>query len=136
MATLHSMMKTFDDVYIIMDALDESNDRLELLECIEKIADWKDVPLHILATSRRESDIEDSLQPLCSVESSISIQTAIVNQDIRQYVHDRLRADRRFRRWQSQTQIQQEIANHLARKAGGMYGHTLANLSLSVVAVG
>jgi hypothetical protein len=51
------MVQEFDEAYIILDALDECKDGMELLENVDEIAGWNLKKLHILATSRREKDI-------------------------------------------------------------------------------
>jgi len=44
-------------------------------------------------TSRREKDIEELLNPLVNDQEKISIQSTLVNGDIRAYVHGRLTED-------------------------------------------
>jgi len=118
--TLHSIITASNEVFIILDALDECTERPELLSDIEEIMKWQDIRLHVLVTSRREVDIEESLEPLCDEETSICIQSALVDADIRTYVHDRLSEDRSFKRWRNQPKVQQEIETELMEKAKGM----------------
>ena len=94
------MMISLGDIYIILDALDECEDRHELLTNLEQIVSWEDVSLHMLVTSRREIDIDEALTPLSSSRNRIRIQSTLVNTDIRTYVHDRLQVDRKLKRWQ------------------------------------
>lgn len=124
LATFNSMMTTFDEVFVIIDALDECEERPEVLSDIEEVMKWKNIHLHTLVTSRREVDIEESLKPLCDDGTSICIQRASVDADIRTYVHDRLLEDRRFKRWRNHTKFQQEIEDTLMEKANGMYVQT------------
>ncbi|KAM0802159.1 ankyrin repeat-containing domain protein, partial [Usnea florida] len=79
------------------------------------------VGLHLLATSRRETDIEDSLNLLIDERNRISIQSALVNADIRTYTHDRLQNDRKLRRWLKHPEVQLEIEDMLVEKAAGMF---------------
>ncbi len=65
----------------ILDALDECKERQELLTDIDEIAGWKNRKLHMLATSRRENDIEESLEPLVNDQEKICIQSALVNDE-------------------------------------------------------
>ena len=117
---LHQIMTFLGDTYITLDALDECTDRDELLTDLERIVSWGDVNLHVLVTSRREKEIEEALTPLSDEQSRISIQSAVVNADIRTYIHDRLRIDRKLQRWQKHPKVQLEIENTLAWKADGM----------------
>lgn len=118
--TLHRMMKGLADTYIVVDALDECLKRHELLASMEEFASWKDANLHILITSRREEDIEGWMESIMTDQERIHIQSRLVDNDIRAYVHDRLRTDRSLRRWQQQPKIQQEIEDTLMEKADGM----------------
>ena len=117
---LHQIMTFLGDTYIILDALDECTDRDELLTDLERIVSWGDVNLHVLVTSRREKEIEEALTPLSDEKGRIGIQSAIVNVDIRTYVHDRLRIDRKLQRWQKHPKVQLEIEGTLTEKADGM----------------
>ena len=102
-------------LYIIVDALDECSERETLLSLIEEIVDWKLNTLHILATSRKERDIDDCLSSLVSNE--INIQSTLVDADIRIHVHDKLRNDRKLKKWQASAQAEIEAA-----LVGGAHG--------------
>ena len=118
--TLHQMMKSLGDIYVVIDALDECTERNQLLKALEKMASWEDVSLHMLATSRRETDIEEALNLFSDESNRISIQSALVNADIRTYTHDRLLNDRELRRWLKHPKVQLEIEDTLVEKAAGM----------------
>lgn len=55
------MIQEYDHFYIVIDSLDECGDRLELLAWIRSMASWKSNWLHLLLTSRLETDIMDNL---------------------------------------------------------------------------
>ena len=118
--TLRRMMESFGDIYVVIDALDECTEREQLLAGLEEMASWEDVSLHLLATSRRETDIEESLNLLIDERNRISIQSAFVNADIRTYTYDRLQNDRKLRRWLKHPEVQLEIEDTLVKKAAGM----------------
>ena len=118
LSAMYGMMATFAETYIILDALDECENRSELLTDLEKIRTWNDVKCHILVTSRRENDIEDRLISSISEEQAVCIQSALIDADIRRYIRERLQTDRRLKRWQKQ---RSEIENALMKKANGMY---------------
>ena len=118
--TLRRMMESLGDIYVVIDALDECTEREQLLTDLEEMASWKDVGLHMLATSRRETDIEESLNLLSDERNRISIQSALINADIRTYTYDRLQNDRKLRRWLKHPEVQLEIENTLVEKAAGM----------------
>ncbi len=120
LSTLRQMVTSLGDIYIILDALDECVERDELLEYLKQILSWEDVNVHVLATSRREPEIEDALTPLTNTQTRINIQSNLVNADIRTYVHDRLQVDRKLKRWQKNPKVQREIEDTLMKKAHGM----------------
>lgn len=119
-ATLYQTMVSFNETFIILDALDECLERQELLEDIEEFNSWTDANLHLLSTSRREKDIEERIEPLARDRGKISMDSVRINDDIRAYVHERLRADPELKRWRKQPKVQQEIENTLMDKADGM----------------
>lgn len=117
---LHQTMASFEESFIILDALDECTDRSELLTGIDNIMGWEDIDLRLLVTSRREQDIEESLVPLSGDQASVCIDSAVVSADIRVYVHYRLRADPKLKRWQKDLEVSQEIKDTIVDKADGM----------------
>jgi hypothetical protein len=116
MVALEHILGCFHHTYIILDALDECVERTELLETITKIMDWKLDACHILATSRRERDIEDCLQSLVSCQ--INIQSELVAGDIQIYIQDRLQNDSKLKKWPAK--VQEEIEVTLMAGADGM----------------
>jgi NACHT domain len=120
LATLQQMICGFDEIFIILDALDECAERKELLETIGNITKQGIGKLHILATSRREKEIEESLNYLVDNPVKFCIQTALVNGDIQAYIQTRLRSDQNLKRWKNKPEVQQEIMAKLMDKADGM----------------
>jgi hypothetical protein len=96
-STHRHMLEDFQQTFILLDALDECKEREELLEVVENIVSWKHKTLHILATSRREAEIEESLKTF--VTCQICIQSALVNADIHIHIRDRLQNDQKLRKW-------------------------------------
>ena len=114
--TLQHMVEDFQQTFIIVDALDECKEREDLLQLIENIVNWKLEKLHILATSRRERDIEEALEPL--ITGQICIQSALVNADIHIHLCERLRNDPKLRKWPAN--VQMEMEKTLMEGAHGM----------------
>jgi hypothetical protein len=115
--TLQHVLGDFHQAFIILDALDECKEREELLKLIENVVNWKLEKLHILATSRRERDIEETLEPL--VTGQVCIQSALANADIHIHLRERLQNDPKLRKWPTNVQI--EIEKTLMDGAHGMY---------------
>jgi len=120
-ATLGWIFKELDQVFIIIDAIDEcpekNEEREELLEIIKSMHDWSLDNLHMLATSRRELDIEAVLNPLLSAPP-ISIQSAHIDADIRLHVQGELDAISKRKKWPKD--LTTEIEETFVSSANGM----------------
>ncbi|KAL6229077.1 nucleoside phosphorylase domain-containing protein [Aspergillus navahoensis] len=119
-AAFMQMVKYVEHIQIVMDALDECKTRRDLLLWLEHLAHSGHSGLQLLATSRKEEDIASELNQWIHPGNIISIQQELVNDDIRLYVHRRLRSDHGFERWLSVPSVQDEIETELMRKADGM----------------
>lgn len=120
---LQEIILRYPQSYIILDALDECENRMELLAIIEKITNWQrdNGKLHILVTSRKEREIQDSLESLLEKANIISLQNALVDDDIREYVRKKLLEDRNLRKWRNDIGVCNEIEVALMEGAQGMY---------------
>ncbi|KAF5600091.1 ankyrin repeat [Fusarium pseudoanthophilum] len=113
---LEMILQKLDSLYIVIDAVDESTPRAELLSLIETMTvDGRFEKIRILATSRQYFDIEQSLG---EISESISMSNTMVDADIRRFVHARLRSSHRLKRWHERFD---EIEDILAAKAQGMF---------------
>jgi hypothetical protein len=115
-STLQLILRDFHQSFIILDALDESREKEELLELTENIVKWKLETLHLLATSQREKDIEENLMPL--ITGQICIQSTLVDADIRIHIRERLQNDAKLRKWPED--VRMEIEKTLMGGAKGM----------------
>jgi Cdc6-like AAA superfamily ATPase len=119
-ATLLSMLEAvaenFSRVYITIDALDESVNRENLLKLLRTIEEHTKLgQIRILATSRKELDIERALLPLAA---ELSLSNPYVDDDIRLFVKSRLREDPKYSRWPESLRNETEVA--LLKGAKGM----------------
>jgi hypothetical protein len=117
---LKEMIHQFPQTYIVLDALDECTDRIELLGILESIAGWQLDELHLLVTSRKERDIEGSLECLVEDSNIICLQSKLVDQDIRSYVHQRLAVDKNLKKWQKDSDVVHDIETALMEGSQGM----------------
>lgn len=120
--TLRQVCGEFVSTYIILDALDECANQEELLSTLETVAGWHLESLHIIATSRKVRDFEESLDHL--TDFSISLQSVYVNEDIRTYVHHRLTVDKKLTKWRRH-ELGQEVVTAITGGAQGMYAHRI-----------
>lgn len=108
MEILYAALLDFDDVYIIVDALDEcpkSNESREhLLDVLADISSWNEDSSHLFFTSRKEVDIERALCPIIARALRgymKSLQDQDVLQDTRTFVKKSLQG-RAFPKWRVQ----------------------------------
>jgi hypothetical protein len=120
---LQTIVLELDQVYIVIDALDECEECEDLMRIIEIIKNWAHDQLHILVASRQLPEIEEVL--IDCATSSLCLQNSI-NDDIHILIQERLSNDRKFQKWPYQ--VRHEIDEVLTTKASGMYVHT--NFSL------
>jgi hypothetical protein len=122
------MMQEFPQSYIVLDALDECTDRAELITILERMAGWKLDESHLLATSRKERDIEISLESIVNTQNTICLQSKLVDRDIFTYVRQRLSDDKSLSKWQKDPDVRYEIETALMKGAHGMYVDPLVSL--------
>ncbi|KAF8536749.1 hypothetical protein BDD12DRAFT_889482 [Trichophaea hybrida] len=119
-SALSPVIKESGDIFILIDALDESplgKERYDLLELIEEMHQWSIDSLHILATSREESDIEDIM--LSSLNASaVCIEESQNSADINLYVKNQLNGHRRLKKLNEP--LKKEIEDTLVSKSNGM----------------
>ncbi|KAF8486642.1 hypothetical protein JB92DRAFT_2799171, partial [Gautieria morchelliformis] len=94
MSTLKTIIRSFQGVCIIFDALDECLERSRFLKVLREVHDWKMDTLHLLVTSRKEGDIQKALSGLVSHE--VPMDESLVDRDIQGYVSRRLVEDVEF----------------------------------------
>lgn len=117
---LLAMLSKVNDVSIVIDALDESTTRQDLLAWLRTVLEVESISCRILVTGRREEDIAAALQRWMRPESSISIQERGVDEDVRTYVRYTVRTSEVLARWHLIPEVQEEIETELVKKAGGM----------------
>jgi hypothetical protein len=120
------MVNQTEEIYIVLDALDECRTRKGplsegLLAWIQSLSDLEQQNVHLLVTSRPEHDIELVLRTLVqSDEDIVPIQSDLIEDDIRSYVHTRVRTGDGHKRWRSRLDVLDEIERVLMEKAQGM----------------
>jgi hypothetical protein len=120
------MMNQAKEIYIVLDALDECHTRKGpisegLLAWIQSLLDLEQRNVHLLVTSRPEHDIELVLRKVAqSDEDIVPIQSNLIEDDIRSYVHTRVRTSDGLKRWRYRPDVLDEIQRELMEKAQGM----------------
>ncbi|KAF2111820.1 hypothetical protein BDV96DRAFT_649794 [Lophiotrema nucula] len=116
---LRELLDIFPQTYIVIDALDECNQREDLLSILSEIARWQASSLHLIVTSRKLGTIESSLENFVEPQHIVSLQSDVVDKDIAKYVVEKLAQDTILRRWRDD--IKQEIRAALMGGSKGMF---------------
>jgi hypothetical protein len=117
---LNSMLEKAEGITIVVDALDESCTRRDLLAWIRSLFTSKPTTIRLLVTSRREQDIESMLERLIDSDSMVNIQNGLVDKDIRSYVRAYVQQSEGFSRWKDDQSILEMIETKISQKAHGM----------------
>ena len=120
MDVLLQILDGFQQVYIIIDSLDECSERVKLLDWIAGITGWKMGKLHLLVTSREERDIKHRMELLGA--SSITVGGESVAGDIEKYVNQVLEDDK-WKIWDKH--VLDQVKMKLMQDAGAMYGFSV-----------
>jgi hypothetical protein len=116
-SVLFTILETFDDIYIVLDALDECTERKDLLKWIKQMTSWKRSKLHLLTTSRPEEDIAKNLRLLDP--DYVDIKQDLITHDVKRYIDCILDSEDAFDRWNDE--IKANIKSKLLESAGGMF---------------
>ena len=116
-ATLLLILEAFNDVYIVLDALDECAERKAILKWIKQTTSWRKSKLHLLATSRPEEDIAKDLQLLDL--DHVNIKQDLVYRDIGRYINNLIYDEDSFCQWGDE--MKENIKNTVLESAEGMY---------------
>jgi hypothetical protein len=110
---LRHLIQKFNQVYILLDALDESprySQRDHVLNATETVRKWLLPGLHLLVTSRDEPDIRESLRP--TGDQEVVMKNIEIDQDISDFISGQLTMDPKLRKWQAyDDRIQKVLAN-------------------------
>ncbi|KAF7981785.1 hypothetical protein HWV62_31871 [Athelia sp. TMB] len=113
--SIRHVTEGFDHVYLMIDSLDECGDRAELLAWIRSTATWNIHGLHVLFTSRPETDIVQGLVSVVGL-CRVQIDASTSQKDIEVFLDAQL-ANRNM--WNEKTR--QLVKVTLADRADGMF---------------
>jgi hypothetical protein len=116
---LRNLIQKFDEVYILLDALDESprpGKRGAVLSAVKEMRKWLLPGLHLLVTSRDEPDIRKSLHP--NRDAEVIMKNSEINQDISDFISGQLRTDSDLLEWRA---YHDRIRQVLSERAQGVY---------------
>lgn len=113
-SVLSVLFRLFDAVFLVVDALDETRDQTRLVSTLLSLTAVEFPNVKILATSRREPDIE---RLLCQVPH-MSLSNPLVDEDIRLHINETFSRDHQFVHWRAS--LSSDVKNALVSGAQGM----------------
>lgn len=120
-AAFQSMIAKCDEVWIVLDALDEchADSKHPVYGLLPWIKSLQSLLLntHLLVTSRPEQDIKSSIETWASNDSIILLQSEVVDDDISSYVRYHVR---QMERWRAVPEVRGAIETQLIERADGM----------------
>ncbi|KAF7891938.1 hypothetical protein EAF00_008240 [Botryotinia globosa] len=125
MEILKSVVAGLQDVYLVVDALDEypKTERDLILETLKDIHQWEIDSIHIFVTSRAEDDIRFHLDEMMERDVSdscqnIRVQDPNITEDIKKFLNENI-SDFRQTMWSSD--FKDEVVDSISRQADGMF---------------
>lgn len=116
LSILYRILEGFKRVYFVLDAVDESMPRADLLRVIRDLSiDARFSNLGLLVTSRQYIDIEQVMES-CSIP--ITMFNPFVEEDIRTLVRATVQSDAKYQRWPEDLRL--EMEDSIPKKAKGM----------------
>jgi len=110
-------LANFESMVLAVDALDECPEHERSLFFKQLLRYPLPKGLRVVITSRKEPDIESALKDTAS--HIISIQSSVIDADVRIHVHNAISGDPTLRKWKPD--IRQEILDGIVHGSQGMY---------------
>ncbi|KAK4446171.1 hypothetical protein QBC34DRAFT_357172 [Podospora aff. communis PSN243] len=126
LSLLEVVLSYFLTVYVTIDAVDESQERQNLLNILVKLAsDPRFGNLQLLVTSREYADIKAVMS---KISRPLSMSNPHVEADISVYVAAKVRSTSKFRHWPAL--LRDEVEQALAVGAKGMFRWAVCQLDI------
>jgi hypothetical protein len=118
---LEELSALFKSTFIVLDGLEESTKQEEVTQTIEHIVTCQNARIHLFATSRIATYLEEAFESVkakLQTAERITISQELEGDDIRVYVQDQLEKDKGF--GTLSLDFRREIEETLVEKSGGM----------------
>jgi hypothetical protein len=113
---LENVLRHFDTVFLVVDALDETKPQQPLLELMRTlVSEPRFRNIQLLTTSREHRDIEEVMS---GISISVPMDHDIIRHDIRAFVRSLIEKGREFRRWPRS--LRNNVEDRLTHGANGM----------------
>ncbi|KAK2926843.1 P-loop containing nucleoside triphosphate hydrolase [Fusarium oxysporum f. sp. vasinfectum] len=119
---LHTMMRVPRKIFLLLDGLDESTTRVELLKWMKDVISTPELDhVRLIATGRPEAEFQRQIPHLVGKSNCLLLDKAAINADIRSYVMARLEQSPEFAKWASFPSVLNQIRNEIGGKPDGMF---------------
>ncbi|THW19009.1 hypothetical protein D6D24_03059 [Aureobasidium pullulans] len=118
--TFKIIVSSLGDVFIVMDALDESSSPSEILAWLTGIRSAQYLGLRLSVTSRAEGDLEPAIRKWPVSSEVLVLPQQSINEDIHTYVDGRVQTEE-FEKWRSQPGLQELVVAEFTVRANGMF---------------
>ncbi|KAL9617227.1 MAG: hypothetical protein Q9160_007955 [Pyrenula sp. 1 TL-2023] len=126
LSALCSTLEVFERAYVVLDAVDESLPRADLLRVIRDLSqDARFSALGLIVTSRQYIDIE---QIMGSCSMPVPMTNQFVEDDIRALVHSTIQKDARYQKWPED--LKREMQDTVPKKAEGMFRWAVCQIDI------
>jgi hypothetical protein len=113
---LEATLEAFDHLYMVIDAIDESKPRDDLLSVLRDLTtDSRFQKVQLLVTSRQYIDIEKAMEP---ISVPMSMMNSLLDEDIKLYIGSTLETNPKFKHWPQF--LLDEVLEVLSGRAKGM----------------
>lgn len=114
---LTGILRELDQVYLVLDGLDECSDEPELIEVLGDILSLNVNGLHVFLSSRHNQEIRNALE--LSILYEVEVKTKVVEEDIVQYIRHQLSTHPKLKRWITRFGV--KIEDALTQGSQGMF---------------
>lgn len=116
---LSTLMNQLDEVAIILDGLDESQDKQAVLIWVEALLHGRHPNVHVLVASRVDDTIDSSIRKHHTDEEIVVFESEEIGTGIRTYIETRVKEGRASRKWAAQPGLQEKIVDEIVKKSDG-----------------
>jgi len=122
LGVLREVVRSYTKCTIILDALDECNDRDGLLVAFNEFTTWQSQGFRLLVTGRREGDLEAHLETTLRKpmgDFAVCLESHQVDADIQSFVQMKLSTTKALLKWYAYEELRVQIVDRL-KDAHGM----------------
>jgi hypothetical protein len=110
---LHQLLQELNRTYIVLDALDECDNDLKLVELVTTLRAWTETPLHLLITSQTRQIFTEHFEDV----TRLPLEPNVLQADIIFFVDSELKTNPELETWRDHAE---KIRNRIACKSKGM----------------